>query len=141
MANLRIDCVERQINYFREKKEYGSWCELNQFNVDHIYLDDDDPNFVTSFDALVGDKVFLLVMEYSHGDSFGTSSGNGEVLYVFKDEKVAKEAYKVWRDNIEEYSIKFLNDAGDTITLSNPAAGYFENCEELDILTFTIEED
>jgi hypothetical protein len=87
-------------------------------------------------------------MTYGSGDSFGSSSGNIEILWVFKDANVALAAQQHWEkacniaDNSLSYkdkeSVTFLDDNNNEIKLSNPSAGYFETTEYITLTTFLV---
>ena len=104
--------------------------------------------FELPFDIEPGEPVFVLSMTYRSGDSFGSSTGNMDVIWVFKDAKVAAKAKSIWQKCCDgndptlgfddRYSVKFPKETGDVITLCNPAAGYFERLEYLDLTTFLL---
>lgn len=98
--------------------------------------------FGLNVDLKAGDPAFVLTMIYSSGDSFGTSRGNGEVLWVFKDAATALAARDKWMQQCRsgEYveSVEFNDEIGNKIRLSNPAAGYFENMSDVIITTMLV---
>ena len=143
---LYIQYDERCTHSEREPVEYGSWREEYDFRVTGVSLTSrerwGEEKFEIGCDVKAGDPVFVLYMTYSTGDSFGRAEGRGEVLWAFKDAKTATEAMKRWKEENDkrdpEFSVKFEDDVGRVIQLSNPAAGYFENMGYLELVTFLV---
>jgi hypothetical protein len=130
---------------YQEDKDYGDWHSDSSFSIEGVYASTPDGYNVelidVPFDFKPGDAVFVLWMTYSSGDSFGHSEGNGEVLWVFKDAAVALAAKALWQkanDKDGHYAVEFIADSGMKVSLSNPAAGYFENLSSLDLSAFLI---
>ena len=118
---------------------FGDWYAYYDFEVLLVSLKGEKiDSIAVDFEAKVGDEVYVLWMIYSSGDSFGRSSGDGEVIWVFKDYKIAMEAYKKWY-KAEEYSISFVVDGGHTMTTSNPSSGYFEHQDSLHLVKYIVE--
>lgn len=135
------------LDSFREPVEYGEWSDTYDFDVKGVAVSSrgrwsglayDEDKINVGFEAEAGTPVHVLWLTYSNGDSFGHSSGNGEILWVFKDADVAQEALKTWQDNSEEYSITIKDENGKDIELSNPGSGYFESIESLQVDTFLL---
>lgn len=134
------------------EEEYGSWHSTSDFNVRGVGL---TSNYLSNEMFTVGTKVdyadvvYVLWMVYSTGDSFGSSEGNGEILWVFKDNVLADRAYQLWksaqeakqdRNNNQSYSsIEFEVDGGERVRLNNPAWGYFEHVTSLELTMFLVE--
>ena len=142
---LYVKYDEHTLHYHREDKDYGDWEESLSFSVDSVHLSRGDDGcryeeFEVAFDAKVGDTAAVLYMTYSTGDSFGSSDGNGEVLWVFPDGDTAVRAMRKVQTNIKQYSIEFDDGFGNKIVMNNPAAGYFEHLENIDINVFVIKE-
>lgn len=127
-------------------EEYGDWYQSYNFSVEGVSLTSRDrwneETFEVDVDVKAGEPVFVLYMVYSTGDSFGRADGKGEVLWVFKDADTAREALRLWKEENDkrdpEYSVKFEDDSGRVVQLSNPGAGYFENVSYIDLETFLV---
>lgn len=135
----------------RAEEQYGSWSESHTFTVrgasaEHSRLFDGEA-FDVDFYAGYGETVYVLAMTYGTGDSFGSSTGNGEILWVFKDPLIAREAKmrwqhacnvhgKDWRNDGKQQSCTFRVDGGRYVKLSNPVYGCFEHLESLELHTF-----
>lgn len=121
---------------------YGPWSTELDFKPTKVTIDRptgyEYEAFELDFDVNRGDKVYVLTIIYSSGDSFGSSTGNGEILWVFKDATKAKEVAKLY-DNSESYTIDILTEKGTKIQLSNPAYGYFENVSSMEVDEFIVE--
>jgi hypothetical protein len=146
-----VQYQSRCITSYREPVEFGEWGDSNTFDIKGValssrkswnglaYLDDE---FTVDFDVAPGDMVYVLSMIYSTGDTFGRSDGNGEILWVFKDRARAMAAREVWAKACQEnyvYSVQFETDSGTTATMHNPAAGYFEQLQDLNLDIFLVQ--
>lgn len=130
------------------EEEYGKWSTEYDFtvtgvstrsiNFDKYSRYTQEERFEVDFEASAGDTIWVLSMIYSSGDSFGRSTGNGEVIWVFKDRKVANQAAAMIEENKDQYQINFELETGRLVKLSNPAAGYFENISSLYVEPFTL---
>ena len=123
---------------YHSGEQYGDWHEHRDHRIEGVRLSkpsySGSEKFTVDYDVKPGDNVYVLVMVYGTGDSFGHSTGNVEILWVFKDIKVAREAERKINNLGEDaYSMKIKTDSGKTIQLSNPSAGYFESLEHLHI--------
>lgn len=90
-----------------------------------------------------GDTVYVLFMLYEQGDSFGRSSGNHEVFWVFTDLDKGKAALEVVKSaneyrynemtdrSTDVFTLEFELEDGTKVKVSNPAAGYFERMEDV----------
>lgn len=130
----------------RSPEEYGDWSASYDFQVVGVSLTSRDHYGEEQLGCLVdvkaGDTVFVLYMTYDSGDTFGHATGQGEVIWVFKDADLAMKAKALWvaennkRD--PEFSIAFEVDGGQTVKQSNPAAGYFENVGYIEVQSFLV---
>lgn len=136
-------CVENE----PAKEEYGDWYAAYDFTVKSVstgsfngkYRDSvSEEQFEVDFEVNPGDTLWVLSMTYSSGDSFGRSDGNGEVLWVFKDRKLAETAGDALYDHQDDWEIEFEVESGKKIKMSNPAAGYFENIGTLRVEPFVL---
>lgn len=80
--------------------------------------------------------VYVLYIRYDTGDSFGCSHGEGEIIWVFSELTFAKEAAATFREHEDEFSVTITDEHGNNITLSNPAAGYFQQLTEVVVEKF-----
>jgi hypothetical protein len=134
-------------------KKYGSWSAEYHFSIEAVSTAGVDSiqheSFTVAFDAIPGDTIYVLYMVYNSGDSFGTSTGNGEVLWVFKDYLLANEALKRWqhacnfhgrqlRDGAQQFCA-FHVDGGAWIRLNNPAYGYFERVTTIEVVPMILQ--
>ena len=123
---------------------FGEWYSEYDFSIKGASLTAseryDNETFNVDSDVKAGDPVFVLYMTYSSGDSFGSSEGEGEVLWAFKDATLAAAARSAWKKGGDEkaQSIEFEIDGGRKIKLSNPAWGYFENMSSVDLVTVLV---
>lgn len=128
MTQLFVQYSRHVLNDHRENVEYGSWGRDEDFTVTGVSLSDSPYNqliesVTVDVDIAYADVVHVLWMTYSSGDSFGTARGIGEILWVFKDEEIAWEAYRKWESDNDQQSVEFQVDGGKTIKLNNPAWG------------------
>lgn len=138
------------VDFEEAEEQYGSWSESWQFSLGNVYASArsarDVEVFSPKFEFQPGDQVHVLWMTFGDGDSFGHASGKGEVVWVFKDENLAKEALLrvrhacrfgpgVPRGNGPLYNFSFRVEDGSFVQMSNPAGGYFNNCEQIELTT------
>ena len=144
---LFVQFESRCIDSYREDKEYGDWSEQYDYEVKGVSISSrgrwsglayDEERINVGFEAEAGDPIHILWMTYSTGDSFGHGSGYGEILWVFKDATVARQALDLFKASSEQYSIVVKDDAGNDITLHNPGSGYFESVDSLQVDTFVL---
>ena len=127
-------------------EQYGSWGTRYDSSVEGIVLDRYHRYYLEEFSVapqfVPGDIAYVLWMTYGTGDSFGSSSGEIEVLWVFKDFDVASAA----RDQIEKqikqdaYSLTFRDEEGIDRCLSNPCWDYFSGLEDLYLSEFLVDD-
>lgn len=120
-------------------EEYGEWSESYFFGIEGASIGAkrhelnsfiQEEQFDVCFSVAPGDTVWTLWISYDTGNSFGRSTGHGEVLWVFKDASVAKTALREWEISTKKSHdhVRFVDEDSNSITLSNPASGYFEQC-------------
>lgn len=141
---LYVQYSKRCVHSYREPVEYGEWSEDYDFTVDRVSLTSNDrwseEKFEVAFDGEPGQPVFVLSIVYDSGDSFGRATGNGEVMWVFKDAKLAQAAAAAWETatDKEQYSVEFEVEDGRKVKMHNPAAGYFESLTSVNVDSFLI---
>lgn len=135
-------------------EQYGDWRSDHSFSIERVEHVAEGTKSISSsyssdrFDinAKPGDVAYVLYMIYSTGDSFGSSTGNGEVLMVYTDKAIAQEAYDLFKTAINEddnYShtvtipVQGVNGR-EMFKCGNPSAGYFETCQDLCLEPFVI---
>lgn len=131
---------------YHSGEQYGDWRQSYDFGVEGVSLTSrgryDEEKLGCLVDVKAGDVVYVLYMTYDTGDTFGRATGKGEVIWVFKDVQLAMKAKQRWIEendkNDPEFSIEFEVDGGETLTQSNPAAGYFENVGYISVDTFLV---
>lgn len=127
---------------YQSDEPYGDWWEDLDFEVKGVSIGKparvvtEDFNINENFN--IGDEVWVVYMIYSSGDSFGSSTGNGEVLWVFKTEEDAIRAKEAIKEQERNSSINFNTANGQLVKMSNPAWGYFENVSSVNIEKFVI---
>lgn len=145
MSKIYVSYNSHCIKSERSDEAYGDWYELNTFRVEKVSLTEPKDRYFGSCDTIdlgydvePGIPIYVLVLIYSHGDSFGHSEGNGEIVWAFTDADVANNVRNHVEENIGKYSILYRNEKDVEITFSNPASGYFEHMESLDVDTFLL---
>lgn len=119
-------------------EQYGQWKREREFSIHGVGF---KPSLQTRNETIsiapavvAGDTVWVLWVEYSTGDSFGSDSGRGEVMWVFVDEDVANNAADQCRIAADSTSLTFQDEDGEVIHLSNPAHGYFERLTDVHVV-------
>lgn len=133
---------------YHSGEEYGDWETDYDFTVQGVVknsrgrwsgLAHDEELFNVCFDAESGDTLYVLWMTYRTGDSFGSSSGNGEIVWVFKDQHRAHEARRAILEDQDQFTIAFKDDDNNEIEFTNPGSGYFESIQQLEVSEFILE--
>jgi hypothetical protein len=130
----------------RETGEQAAWREDWHFDIKDVTLREPSSGqeyetFDLDADIKFGDTVYLLVLRWTDGDSYGHAYGKGEVMWVFKDPLLAQEGLKRWQfacdehgdwrhDNKEQFA-SFRVDGGEIRKMSNPAYCYFARVDAL----------
>ena len=137
----------------QSEEPYGAWSADHTFTVEGVSTQPSkrysSETFEVDFEAQAGDTIYVLSLTYSTSDSFGSSTGNGEIVWVFKDLLVAREAKlrwehacnvhnRDWRNDGKQQSCTFRVDGGRYVKLANVAYGYFEHLESLELHTFQL---
>ena len=136
MTPVWIHSESIKVSEFREEEDYGSWsreidyrvhgASLQSYHADHEYHSSEEFSVPDRY-AVVGGEVYVLWFTYSTGDSFGRSTGDGELMWVFGSEELARAAEQFIKKNPHSDSIEFLGEMGEVLKLSNPTSGYFED--------------
>lgn len=94
------------------------------------------------FDIFAGDTVFLVVIVYSTGDSFGHDDGAcSEIMYVSKDKKDAEYVCSLIEENryVDDGTSKKYEELIDKLFEDRnvaylPWMGYFEHLDSVEVL-------
>lgn len=133
----------------RQGGSYGEWSATYNFKVEGAVLGDHNKIKHSGFDwssdnhevfpvpdeTEVGDDIYAVYIVYNSGDSFGRSTGNGEVVFATVNPVDARTvANAIEKDNNKrEYTISVVLADGSSVTINNPAAGYFERLTSVEI--------
>lgn len=139
-VNSRMFCTFSE----SDGEEFGNWSESWDFYVESVRLTTAPgtypDEFAVDWTPEVGQKVYVLSIRYSDGDSFGNASGKGEVVWVFRDKSVAeaaKQSAEKAGDNDQSYNI--VSDSGKVVKIQNLGWDYFTNVYDYSIEEFTIQ--
>ena len=138
MSIVNVNYVEKCINKSYSPEQYGPWSAEYDFYIRQVRVVNNPGNSGENFnvDAGYGDPVYIVWIGYGCGDSFGHASGKGEVVFAFGNkDKAIKCTEEIKKDT---YSYSFLDDFDNEVTLSNPAYGYFEHLEAVEIEEFIL---
>lgn len=133
-------CVESE----RGEGRYADWSRTNEFTIEGVTL---DTKHRWGYDAIQiapavveGDRVWVLWLTYRDGDSFGSETGKGEVMWVFTDAHVADKALQKMQalDTKHVSVFDFEDEDGETIHLGNPANDYFSRVENFYLSAHTV---
>lgn len=144
MSLVYVQYTDICVNSYRGEGSYADWSTTNDFTVEGVTLDN---KHRWGYDAIqiaqnvkVGDRVWVLWMTYSDGDSFGSASGKGEVLWVFTDPVVGDNALQKLQalDTRHATMFDFEDEDGETLHLANPANDYFSRVEQFYLTAHTV---
>ena len=104
LTGLSVDITHNCTHYQRDDEEYTSWQSSYNNYFEATWITEDNPDIVTSLPIKTGDKVYLVWIEWSTGDSFGTAEYESyEPIGVFYDINAAQELEAFLEDS-EDYS-------------------------------------
>jgi len=142
MTTVFVEASSTVLSHKRAKKQFGSWSSEREFGVVGVTLNKDayfSPHlFEVPYEVNVGDKIFVLSMTYSSGDSFGTSRGNGDIIAIFKDQNLATEAAQEIRKDEDARDFEFTMEDGTKQKFHNSAYGYFEHITTVSVQGFIV---
>lgn len=148
VTEIIVGSTQTEETYWHDGEQYGSWNASYSFSVHGVYLpgpggnadhvQGEETRITVPGDVIEGQEVYALVMRWGSGDSFGSDTGRGEVVWVFTDQLTAAQAIMEFQAKKDEYIITIYLEDGNEVRLTNPAAGYFERLENLYIETFNV---
>lgn len=144
MSGVYVVYRDVLVEEYRGAGRYADWKTVHDFDVKGVTL---STKAVACWDhisiapaVMVGDEVWVLWYTYRSGDSFGTETGQGEIIWVFTDEMVAQRALHACEARQRDTGFVFADEDGEEIHLSNAACGYFERVEEFHLKSFIVTE-
>ena len=128
---------------YHDGEKYGSWSESNSHSIKGVCLEVfgsayNYETFGVDYEVERGDVVFVVTMVYSTGDSFGHATGKHEVMWVFKDPKLAHENAKTFKESGDDYTVNIKTESGKTVQLGNPAFSYFDSIENVEVTSHVV---
>lgn len=122
-------CSDREPEYIHTNFEY---CSLTKREYQFDQID-------TDIEFVAGDTCYLVIVNYSDGDTFGYTDGYFKICGVFKDRDTAKELSKIIYKHDEHYRNANWDDKGRyTISFQGQDIhttwiGYFSRLNMVDI--------
>ena len=142
MIKVLVEYSELCTHSERENKQFGSWSENYSSSITNVRVvgdDEDRPWRSDVFTVPEGtEKVYVVYMIYSTGDSFGPSTGNIDIIHCTANEDSAHALAEKITKNPDEYSIEFVDDFDRPIKISNRGAGYFERIDYVAVDCYSI---
>lgn len=89
------------------------------------------------FECKTADTVYVMVLRYTQGDSFGESKGNTEILGIFQDEQFALETAQVLDTQLKNKQNKFISfttESGIEVSTPDFTKDYFCAYEKIDVV-------
>lgn len=139
MSYLKIiDNIECDSSY-ESSGEYGSWDRSYSHSIDGIEIVDEKSHYDLVREDIVtdGETLYIVVVQYSDGDSFGNSSGNIEYVDSFRTLEAARKCLKAVQDSESKYDkpskkFEYVLDNGSLCSTQYPAwVGYFNSLEDV----------
>lgn len=142
MIKVMVEYEERCTHNEREPEQYGSWSEQYSSSITGVRVVGDDERRSYHSEVFTvpegTDKVYVVYMIYSTGDSFGRSEGNIDIIHCTASEDAAHALADKITKNADEYSIEFVDDFDRPIKISNRGAGYFESIDYISVECYSI---
>lgn len=138
----KVDIGQRCENEIEADEEFGSWERSYSNWFEKISKTKGVPDVVSDFDIQPGETCYVVWVEYSSGDSFGTAENeNVEAVGVFKDKECARQLEKaIEEQNRKGFTSNFSSDNKFYFKTSDgqefeygfcPWYGYFEVLENV----------
>lgn len=144
MPNIFVDYHYSCYNSHRSDEQYGDWTEDWDFYINSVHLKQPRygqlESFTVEWTPEIGQKVYVLSIRYSDGDSFGNASGKGEIVWVFSDRETAQRASSVLKNaGDNEQSVEIEVESGKKVCIQNMGFDYFTHVYSYDVDVFTVE--
>jgi hypothetical protein len=110
------------------------WGAVYKFNIEAVSLKRPLVEYETlniAGPVAYGDRVWVLHIVYNEADSFGCATGNGEIIWVFCNEQMARSAAASIERDKEATSFQFGDDDGTIIQLSSPISYHEERITDV----------
>ncbi|MGD1524358.1 hypothetical protein [Vibrio owensii] len=133
-------------------EDWGAWKKQNEFEIESATSFDYskvDPT-IESNDFEVAETesgvIYVLLVRYSDGDSFGTEEGKGEVIWAYSDEAMAEKALQIYEKAIkdQEYTVNLpvldANGEAREVPIGNVVSGHFCQLESIEIEGISLSE-
>lgn len=134
----------------RSEEQYGdgrydySWEENYSSDLKYILLDSRDSDDYSRYESIdvdftpkIGDELYVVVVNYDTGDSFGRAYGRISIVDVFDDQEKANAFARYITDdakrNSKKYSFEFLGREVHACW-----KGYFESFNYADVYPLSI---
>ena len=148
---INILFLEQCTSHKSDDGEYASWASEYDFDIIQATPDSLDrfnignQDFESyALDIKKGENIYVLVLRYGSGDSFGDSSGKGEIVWAYSDIKLAEIALSQYKLAISEeidtfdMTIETSYEGAYNRQMSNICNGHFESFESIDIHAITV---
>lgn len=123
----------------REPEQYGSWSEDYSSSIVGVCKAAEDTRSGYDSDVYViadgSTHAYVVYFIYSTGDSFGCADGRIDVVLCTGSETVAWQVVEQIKKNPDTETIKFDDEFGRSISISNVGAGYFESISSVVVVT------
>lgn len=141
----QLDVVDKKSS----KEVYGDWSAEYQGRITSIEAPDENGDYLNddwysyedfAIEAKPGDNLYVITQLYSDGDSFGCSTGNIQVMGVFKEKVHCNTALRELQKQVVELDkseFRIMLDDQTAHKHYNAAYGYFSGHEhfETDFIT------
>ena len=142
MTNKLFVSTETQtVRDYHDGETYGSWERVENYLGSKVALEGKgsigwfSEEVEVSFEPKVGQWVFVVIVQYSSGDSFGNSSGNISIAGVYDTpDKAAQVRQAILEDEKNNpHSYESLEIPGEASIYPGDWKGYFESLEDVRI--------
>lgn len=120
-------------------EEFGHWSKAHDFEITNVSVKKPtEYHDVFDLEVQKGSRVYVLVLRYSTGDSFGKATGKGEIVWAFSEHDFAERVYYEYINNSNKDSLYLMfevdNKKFKRTKIGNTVSGYFEDIESLEII-------
>ena len=142
VKHIRVEYDQICVDSTYEDEEFGSWEEIYDSSIGAVYIISENDRASYSSDIFTvpddAEEVFVVYMIYDTGDSYGRATGKIDIIHCTANKEAANELAKKIVENREEYYIKYVDDFGREILITNKGFGYFEYIQYIEVKSFYI---
>lgn len=133
MSYLKVLYKCSRDHYESDGEQYGSWEASNSHEIEGIVVVPKGSSYdlVREDDVKDGDILYLVVVQYSTGDSFGNESGLVEFVDTFRTLEKARACLKAVKNSNDTTLVYIMDNGAEYRSSYTSWSGYFDSLEDV----------